>query len=402
MKIFVFTLSILFLPFLASAGETKTLHLAIGDSTRKDKEVSLVLDGITDTRKSDVVTPAEMVKRLSGVRLLLVGESHTDMDFHRAQLRVVEELLRAGRPVFLGLEMYPYTQQSFLDQWVDGLLTEEGFLKLSRWYENWGYNWNYYRDIFLFARDHKIRMFAVNAPRDVVTAVRKKGFQNLTPEEAAHIPTQIATSSADHRTLFKSFFDADDPLHSGMTEEQWDSMIAAQATWDATMAHNAVKALQEHGTPETVMVVLAGSGHVAYGVGIARQARTYFPGVIATVIPVNVRDLDGTEVKTVQASYADFLWGVPAETAPLYPALGLSTASAEGEKALKVILVSEKTPAEKAGFKTGDVLLTMDGVAVPDKETLNRLVAGRNWGDESVFTVKRGTETVTLRVALRR
>jgi uncharacterized iron-regulated protein len=382
--------------------EDRSLHLAIGDPARKDKEVALVLDGVADTRKGDVVTPAEMAKRLAGVRLVLVGESHTDMEFHRAQLRVIEELVRAGSPVFLGLEMYPYTEQRFLDQWVDGLLTEEGFLKLSRWYENWGYNWNYYRDIFLFARDHKVRMFAVNAPRDVVTAVRKKGFQNLTPEEAAHIPARIDTSSPDHRALFKSFFDADDPLHSGMSEDQWDSMISAQATWDATMAHNAVKALQEQGTPETVMVVLAGSGHVAYGVGIARQARSYFQGDITTVVPVNVRQLDGTEVKAVQASYADFLWGVPAETAPLYPSLGLSTAPAEGEKALKVIFVSEKTPAEKAGFKSGDVLLTMDGVAVPDKETLNRLVAGRSWGDESSFTVKRGSATVVLRVAFRR
>lgn len=399
MKISALTLA-LFLLASSVTAEDRSLHLAIGDPARKDKEAPLVLDGVTDTRKGDVVTPAEMAKRLAGARLVLVGESHTDMEFHRAQLRVVEELVRAGRPVFLGLEMYPYTQQQFLDQWVDGLLTEEGFLKLSRWYENWGYNWNYYRDIFLFARDHKVRMFAVNAPRDVVTAVRKKGFQNLTPEEAAHIPSKIDTSSPDHRALFKSYFDADDPLHSGMTEEQWDSMISAQATWDATMAHNAVKALQEHGTPETVMVVLVGSGHVAYGVGIARQARSYFQGEIATVVPVNVRQLDGAEVKTVQASYADFLWGVPAETAPLYPSLGISTVPAE--KALKVILVSEKTPAEKAGFKAGDVLLTMDGVPVPDKETLNRLVAGRGWGDESVFTVKRGTETVTLRLAFRR
>ncbi len=382
--------------------EDRSLHLAIGDPARKDKESPLVLDGITDTRKRDVVTPAEMAKRLAGVRLVLVGESHTDMDFHRAQLRVAEELVRAGRPVFLGLEMYPYTQQAFLDQWVDGLLTEEGFLQLSRWYENWGYNWNYYRDIFLFARDHKVRMFAVNAPREVVTAVRKKGFQNLTPEEAARIPSRIEASDADHRALFQSFFDADDPLHSGMTEEQWGAMVSAQTTWDATMAFNAVKALEAHGTPETVMVVLAGSGHVAYGVGIARQARTYFPGVIATVVPVNVRDADGAEVKAVQASYADFLWGVPAESAPLYPSLGLSTTPVEGEKALKVIFISEKTPAEKAGFQAGDVLVTMDGAPVPDKETLNRLVAGKSWGDESSFTVKRGGETVTLRIAFRR
>lgn len=382
--------------------EDRSLHLSIGDPARKDKEAPLVLDGVTDTRKGDVVTPAEMAKRLAGVRLLLVGESHTDMDFHRAQLRVAEELVRAGRPVFLGLEMYPYTQQAFLDQWVDGLLTEEGFLQLSRWYENWGYNWNYYRDIFFFAREHKVRMFAVNAPREVVTAVRKKGFQNLTPEEAARIPSRIEPSDADHRALFQSYFGADDPLHSGMTEEQWGSMVSAQTTWDATMAFNAVKALEAHGTPETVMVVLAGAGHVAYGVGIARQARGYFPGTVATVIPVNVRDSDGAEVKAVQASYADFVWGVPAESAPLYPSLGLSTTPVEGEKALKVIFISEKTPAEAAGFKAGDVLLTMDGAPVPDKETLNRLVAGRSWGDESVLTVRRGAETVTLRVLFRR
>ncbi len=392
---------LLFVPVLA-AGQDKTLHLAIGDPARKDREAPVMLDGVTDTRSGEVIAPAELAQRLAGARLVLAGESHTDMDFHRVQLRVVEELVRAGRPVILGLEMYPYTEQRYLDQWVDGLLTEEGFLRLSRWYENWGYHWNYYREIFLFARDHRLRMFAVNAPRDVVTAVRKKGFKNLTPEEAAHIPTDIDTSNADHYTLFKSYFDADDPLHSGMTQEQWTSMISAQATWDATMAHNAVKALREHGGPETVMVVLVGSGHVAYGVGIQHQAARTFPGRIATVIPVNVRDEDGDPVTAVQASYADFLWGVPAWSAPLYPALGLSTSLSESDKVLKVLFVSKKTPAERAGFQVGDVLLAMDGTPLPDKEALNRLVAARRWGDEASFTVKRGAETVTITVSLRR
>jgi aminopeptidase N len=382
--------------------QDRSLHLAVGDPARKDKEAAVVLDGITDTRTGEVIAPAELPKRLSGVRLLLVGENHTDMDFHRAQLRVIEELERSGRPVLVGLEMYPYTEQRFLDDWVDGRLSEEQFLQASRWYENWGYNWLYYRDIFLFARDRKVRMFAVNAPRDVVTAVRKKGFKNLTPEEAAHIPTDVDTTSADHRTLFKSYFEAGDPLHSGMTDEQWDSMIGAQATWDATMAHNAVKALQEKGKPDTIMVVLVGSGHVVYGLGIQRQAARHFEGKIATVVPVNVRDGEGHDVKTVQASYADFVWGLPAEGDPLYPSLGLSTSSVEGEKALKVILVSEETLAEKAGVQVGDVIVSLDGTPVPDKETLNRLMAGKGWGDAVVLAVRRGSETKQIRVALRR
>ncbi len=396
----------LLLPLLLAAtlhAQEKTLHLAIGDPARKDKEAPVVLDGITDTRTGEVITPSELPKRLAGARLVLVGESHTDMDYHLCELRVLQELAGAGRPVLVGLEMYPYPEQRFLDDWVNGRLTEEAFLRDSRWYENWGYNWLYYRDIFLFAREHKLRMVALNAPRDVVTAVRKKGFKNLTPEEAAHIPADIDTSSPEHRVLFKSYFEGGgDPLHSGMTDAQWDAMIAAQSTWDATMAFHAVQALQEPGGRDAVMVVLVGSGHVVYGLGIQYQAARHFQGKIATVVPVNVRDGEGHEVKTVQASYADFIWGVPAQTDPLYPSLGLSTNPVEGEKALKVILVSEKTPAAKAGVQVGDVIVSLDGTTVPDRETLNRLIAAKRWGDEAALTVRRGSETKTLRVILRR
>ena len=65
--------------------------------------------------------------------------------------------MAAGRRVFVGIEMYPYTEQTSLDKWSAGELTEDAFLKDSRWYKNWGYHWLYYRDIFTFARDHKIR-----------------------------------------------------------------------------------------------------------------------------------------------------------------------------------------------------------------------------------------------------
>jgi aminopeptidase N len=233
--------------------------------------------------------------------------------------------------------------------------------------------------------------------------VRKKGFKNLTPEEAAHIPADIDTSSADHRTLFKSFFEGGgDSLHSSMTDEQLDSMIAAQSTWDATMAFNSVKALKEHGGPDTIMVTLVGSGHVVYGLGIQRQAARHFDGRIATVVPVNVRDDEGHDIKAVQASYADFVWGLPAQTDPIYPSLGLSSTPVEGEKALKVILVSEKTPAEKAGVHVGDVIVSLDGTPVPDKETLNRLVAAKRWGDEAVLAVKRGSVMKEIHMALRR
>ncbi len=313
-------------PVAAAADDP--LHLPIGDPARRDREAPVVLDAITDTDSGATLAPAELPPRLAGVRLLLVGEEHTVLDTHAVERRVIEELDRSGRRVAIGLEMFPYTQQPALDDWSAGRLSEDAFLEASHWYKHWGYNWAYYRDVFLYARDHRLRMFAVNAPREVVTAVRKKGFTGLTPEEAAHIPTQIDTTNAEHRRLFRASF-ADASFHAGMSEEQWQAMLSAQCTWDATMAFHAVAPLREDDDPKAIVVVLAGSGHVQYGMGIERQARQWYPGRIASVIPVAVADEKGQAVKSVRASYATFLWGVPREGEPAFPELGVATRAAE-------------------------------------------------------------------------
>ena len=395
---------VLLLP-LPAAGQTEVLHLAVGDPERREREVPLVLDAVTDARTGELLTPAELASRLAGARLVLLGESHTSAEFHRAQLRLIEELARSGRPVLVGLEMYPYTAQEHLDRWVAGLLTEEGFVALSHWYEAWGYHWSYYRDVFLLARDHGLPMVAVNAPREVVSEVRKKGLAGLSEEDRAHAPETIDLESDDHRTLFRAFFAGDEGLHSEMPAEQLEAMFAAQVTWDATMAHNALRALAERGgANDAVLVVLVGSGHVAYGLGIARQAAAMgFAGRIASVIPIPVEDEHGEAIETVRASYAEFVWGLPPEDDPIYPALGLSaTAVSDDDPRRRVIHVPEDSIAAKAGFEVGDVLLAMDGEPLPDREAFNLRMAGKRWGDRAAFTVERAGETVELTALLRR
>jgi hypothetical protein len=44
----------------------------------------------------------------------------------------------------------------------------------------------------------------------------------------------------------------------------------------------------------------------------------------------------------------------------------------------------------------------MDGVALDDKETFNRLMSQKRWGDGAEFKVKRGEETLTLVAKFRR
>jgi uncharacterized iron-regulated protein len=378
------------------------LRLPIGEAGRKDRDVPLVLDGITEAAGGTVLTPAELPARLSGVRLLLVGEEHTAMESHRVERRVLEELANAGRRVLIGLEMYPYGEQASLDLWVGGKLSEKDFLAQSRWYKNWGYNWGYYRDIFLLAGQMQMPMFAINTPREVVAAVRRKGFASLTEEEAAHVPARVDTDSPDHLRLFKALL-GDEGMHSGMSDADWKGMFEAQCTWDATMAQNAVAALKKHADDEkAILVVLVGGGHVAYGLGIQRQAAHLFSGRVATLIPVPVRDEKNKAVRVVGAAYADFVWGVAPERDTLFPGLGVSTRPAEGGKGVSIINVEKKSVAEKAGLALGDQIVSMDGTAVEDRETLNRLVAEKKWGDSARLTLRRGGSSVSTTAYFRR
>jgi uncharacterized iron-regulated protein len=386
---------------LSGLAAEDVLRLPIGDPARRGRDAPVVLDAVTDTESGAVLTPSELPARLADVRLLLVGEDHTDMDSHRLERRVIEELHRSGRRVLVGLEMYPYTEQAALDDWSDGRLSEIEFLESSHWYRHWGYNWAYYRDIFLFARDNRLRMFAVNAPREVVSAVRRKGFQGLTPEEAAHVPTRVDARNADHMRLFRASFD-DASFHAAMSEEQWQAMLNAQCTWDATMGFNAASALAKDPDRKSILVLLVGAGHVQYGLGIERQARQWSPGRIASIIPVPVADAHKKPVPSVRASYANFLWGEPPETDPLFPDIGLSTRPAEGEPGLEVLHVEKDSPGERAGVRLGDALVSLDGTPLTDRETLARAMAGKGWGDAAVLVVRRQGESSTLRVLFRR
>lgn len=380
--------------------DQQSLHMEIGDPERSKKEVELTLDGITDTATGDIIAPREMAGRLADVGLLFVGESHTDLDSHKVQLRVIQELHRAGREVMIGLEMFPTTQQASLDAWINDFYTEKGFVAEAEWYKYWGYRWEYYREIFLFARDNDIRMYGINTPRDVVKAVRKKGFKDLNEEESEYFLHEVAPATDDQQRMFMSFFDADDALH--MNDDMMQGMLRAQTTWDATMGWNALRALENYGSDDAIMVVLIGAGHVTYGLGSERQTAPYYDGRIASVIPLPVVDDEDQAIETVRASYANFLWGIPQAQDTVYPTLGVSLMGKLGSQPTKLIQVSEESVAERAGLVVGDVLLSIDGQPVESAAALRKVFAPYRWGDVATLQIERDGKTQELIVPIRR
>ncbi len=386
----------------AAAPRVDTQQLGLGDPSRRGRQAPVRLDGITDTTRGDIIASAELARRLAEVRVLFIGEEHTNGEFHRAQLRVIEALHAAGRRVIVGLEMFPWTTTAPLERWSRGELAEAQFLDEADWYGSWSHHWNGYREIFLFARDRRLRVVGVNAPRDVVRNVRAKGLESLSAEMRRRMPPTIDIASADHRALVQSYFDADDPLHSKLPPDQAEGLYLAQVTWDAAMGWNAGQALSTPRDPKEIVVVLIGAGHVAYGLGAQRQLAPHFDGRIASLIPVTVRRDDGSPVPAVSAGYADFLWGVPWTAQPTEPVLGVSLMGRIGKEPTKVIQVEADSTAAQSGIQVGDVLRELDGARIDGSAALQRKLGDYRWGDGARLLIERDGKPQTLDIVFRR
>jgi len=117
---------------------------------------------------------------------------------------------------------------------------------------------------------------------------------------------------------------------------------------------------------------------------------------------VELRDDEGQPIKTVQASYANFVWGLPKAHDTVYPTLGVSLMGKLGDRPTQLIQVSKGSVADRAGLVVGDVLLSIDGRPVDSAETLRIAFAPVRWGNVVTVVIERGGKKQELELPIRR
>ncbi len=88
---------------------------------------------------------------------------------------------------------------------------------------------------------------------------------------------------------------------------------------------------------------------------------------------------------------------------PLKPSgerVTLGVRLADAEEGVKIDNVSNDSPAAKAGVKSGDLLLKIDGAALANRAALNDLLADRRVGDPVTLCLKRNGKDMELRLTL--
>ncbi len=206
---------------------------------------------VADGRRLDL---RDFILPLGSGHVVLVGADHDNMRHHRYQLALIRELHeKAKRPFAIGLETFEAANQPILDAWIAGKISLLKFLTL--YYRNWGEDWRLYGDIFLYARDNRITLIGLNAPKKVLQQVGQKGFAALDRQDLSQLPGRITceVDGAYEKFIAKAYD------RSSGNSFSFRSFCEAQILADTVMATNILNYISKHS--DRLLVVLAGNGH---------------------------------------------------------------------------------------------------------------------------------------------
>ena len=251
--------------------------------------------GILRIRDGRIISMGELKEDIKNTPVVIVGELHNNKKHHDFQLRVIEELYKDHIPFAIGLEMFQSGNQKTLDSWVAGTLPLQKFLET--YYDDWGFPWPLYRDIFLYARDNKIPLVGLNVSRNITQKIAQTGFSSLSEAELRQLPPGI---TCDITQAYREFITKAYRDHGFTNEKLFIQFCEAQMVWDSTIAWNVMKYLKQN--PTRVMIVLAGTGH-AWKLGIPSNLEKKPIFAYKVILPEKFGSLDRQDITLKEADY---------------------------------------------------------------------------------------------------
>lgn len=341
---------------------------------------------------------------ISGARLIAIGETHDNIHAHEVELAVIRDLARRHPGgIAIGMEMFREPQQETLDRWVRGELTELEFLRAVKWYDNWGSDYAYYREILNFARDNRIDLIALNPPKELQSAVSRMGLEKLPESMKKQLP-EIGEPDFWQREVAKAIFGGHMP-----TEGMFDSFFRVQLLWEESMAEKVANYLAGPRGQGKKMVTITGGWHAQYGFGVPKKVVRRLPMPYAVVLPEEINVPEDKRDQQMQITLpeiplmkADIAWLVNYEGLEINRVrLGVRVAGAAaeivaeeaegvGRKGVLILGVEPGSPAGKAGLQKGDLIVAVDGKEVTEVTDLLYHVSSRRPGETGTVTLLRG------------
>ena len=308
---------------------------------------------------------AQIMEQSDSARVVLVGETHTRYDHHLVQLEILKYLYQKSPDIALGVEWFQQPFQKHLDDYIAGEITEKEMLHLTEYFNRWKYDYRLYQPVMQYARENKIPIIALNAPRELISALAESEFDDLPPGLKAQLPDSYDWSDKNYEKRLRDIYELH-PEYNG----KFENFMRSQLTWDETMAERAAQYLQEN--PGARMLVLAGSGHIMFGSGI--------PNRIKRRIDVDQFSiLVSEDFLPISNDIADYL---VLSVEQSLPPTGLIGALLDTEGKLLIVEgFSNNSAVKDAGLKKGAVIIGVDDEPVENFSDFKFAVMKKKPGD---------------------
>jgi uncharacterized iron-regulated protein len=156
--------ALVYLMVLASSYGCKGLTKPRPSLTLQGFSQALQPGDIVDTQTGRTISFDILMDNLSKARVIYVGETHTSIEDHQIQRRILQSLYDRNPHLNLAMEMFPRGTQKVLDRYSSGLMSEHGLIQEANWHEIWGYPFQLYRSILTWARSKQLKIIGLNAP----------------------------------------------------------------------------------------------------------------------------------------------------------------------------------------------------------------------------------------------
>jgi uncharacterized iron-regulated protein len=298
----------------------------------------------------------DIIAKLMHYQVIYIGEGHTNYEDHLLQLEIIRALYKHDPNLAIGMEMFTRPTQSVLDQYLREELDEKSFLKESKYFKMWRYDYRLYRDIINFAKHNHLQVVALNLEKDIVSQVFKSGGTNSLPDDdISSLPVSRKLDVPGYRERIETAY----MMHSGQAQDgDFSGFFQAQALWDETMAETIVNFLEMH--PETRMVIIAGRGHT--------DKENAIPPRVSRRLPVTQAVVVNSTGSTSESETADFVFFSPPARLSPFPLLGVMLENTEDGEGMLVTAVKPEGQAQQAGIKEKDIILTIDSEPINDME----------------------------------
>ncbi|WP_424933958.1 ChaN family lipoprotein [Amaricoccus macauensis] len=254
-----------------------------------------------DPGSGEGLTHPQAVACMANCRAVLLGEQHDRAEDHRFQELSIAGLAAQVEGLQIGFEMFPRHLQPVLDVWVEGQMSEAGFLREVGWEKVWGFPPELYLPLFRICRDLSLPMIAMNVERPVVSIIGREGWEALPEEYRSWMTPAVPATPAYRRYLFEVTGGVRPGRKAQSPEDPaFDNFVRAQQVWDRAFACAIAHALEQDGAGCVAGII--GRGHLEYHLGVYAQLTSLGIEKVAVALPHRESSGEGKIADLVFAS----------------------------------------------------------------------------------------------------